>query len=525
MYCLSHLRPLLLTAAMFLPGPVTMLAQEAQSLNNSQTGGTEVNVPIHLHWDAPPGVSRYRLQLASDSSFADIVFDRAVVGNDYQVNELPPGKYFWRIAPLTNRLGEFSSARVIYVRQPTPPGPSAVQSPSLQNNSSRAEVAARPIVTRGGWRAAVGDIAHPVLAHLRSAGNPDLVGINSDGVVFALDSASGIALWSTNRKTQTANSPRVAAGSSSLLLLRSRSGLDNVVVMSGLVVTAIEGATGRELWRATLPAAASSGTVVSDGRSSEIFLIDNSLQRAVILDARDGNLVAQVRLPHRVVGAPVTLVGGDDGRVVLAYDNGQVEIRSVAGVVVRAGDAGSPATTAPLSIRGRRGDLILVGTRGGLTALTADLSALGMVAIKGDAPRGTLAAADLNGDGSPEVIMMTERGRVVAVSADDGKTLWEANVFNEGETVAFADVNGDRVLDVLMTGGPSFALAISGRDGSVVWKDNEVPALVANHSVSFAQRSLVVMPYGSGALLIAGDPSRTALRAMEFPKGTARPNR
>ncbi len=522
MYCSSHLRPLLLTAAMFLPGPVSMLAQKAQSLNNSQPTGVEA----HLHWDARPGVSRYRLQLASDSSFADIVFDRAVVGNDYQVNELPPGKYFWRIAPLTNRLGQFSPARVIDVRQPTTPrGPSAAQSPSPANVSSRAEVAAGPIVTRGGWRAAVGDIAHPVLAHLRSAAQLDLAGINSDGVVFALDSASGIALWSTNRKTPTANSTRLVPGSPALLLLRSRTGLDNIVVLSGASVTAIEGATGRELWRATLPAAISSGTVVSDNRSAEIFLIDNSLQRAMILDAKDGNLLTQVRLPHRVVGAPLTFVGDGAGRVVLAYDSGQVEIRSVAGVVLRAGDAGSPATTAPLCIRGRRGDLILVGTRGGLTALTADLSALGMVAIKGDAPRGMLAAADLDGDGSPEVIMMTERGRVVAVSADDGKTLWEANVSNEGETVAFADVNGDRVLDVLMAGGQSLALALSGRDGSVLWKDNEAPALVANHSVSLAQRSLVVMPYGSGALLITGDPSRTALRALEFPQRAARPNR
>ena len=524
MYCSSHLRVLLLTAAMLLPGPVSVLAQSAQSLNNSQLAGTEVRLPIHLHWGARPQVSRYRLQLASDSAFADIVFDRVVAGNDYQVNDLAPGKYFWRIAPLTNRLGEFSSAGIIQVRQataPERPGPTQKTPPS--DNSSRTKVAVSPIVPRGGWRAAVGDITHPVLAHLRSPEKFDLVGINSDGVVFALDSASGIAWWSTGRKTQTGNSTRVVPGSSALLLLRSRSGLDNVVVWSGATVTAIEGATGRELWRATLPAPTSSGTVVSDNRSSEIFLIDNSLQRAMILDANDGNLLTQIRLPHRVVGAPVTLVGRGDGRVALAYDSGHVEIRDLAGAVVRSGDAGSPATTAPLLIRGRRGDLILVGTRGGLTALTADLSALGMVAIKGDAPRGTLAAADLDGDGSPEVIMMTDRGRVVAVSAADGKTLWEANVSNESETVAFADINGDQVLDVVMTGGQSFALALSGRDGSVVWQDNEPPALVANHSVSLARRSIVVMPFGSGALLIAGDPSRTVLRAIEFPK--ARPNR
>ena len=106
-------------------------------------------------------------------------------------------------------------------------------------------------------------------------------------------------------------------------------------------------------------------------------------------------------------------------------------------------------------------------------------------------------------------------------SGADGKILWEASVGSEGQSVAFADIDGDRVLDVVLAGGQSFALALSGRDGSVVWKDNEPPAVVANHSVSLAPRSIVAMPYGSGALLIAGDPSRTGLRALEFPKGSA----
>src|SRR5258707_129838 len=117
--------------------------------------------------------------------------------------------------------------------------------------------------------------------------------------------------------------------------------------------------------------------------------------------------------------------------------------------------------------------------------------------------------------------MMTENGGVVAVTAADGKILWESVAASESQQVAFADVNGDRILDVVLSGGPSFAVALSGRDGSVVWKDNEAPALVANHSVSLAPRSIVAMPYGSGVLLISSDPARTGLRALEFSKGTA----
>jgi outer membrane protein assembly factor BamB len=117
--------------------------------------------------------------------------------------------------------------------------------------------------------------------------------------------------------------------------------------------------------------------------------------------------------------------------------------------------------------------------------------------------------------------MMTARGRLIAVSGGDGKTIWEATVGNDAQSVAFADVDGDRVLDVVVAGRQSFALALSGRDGSLVWKDSELPGVVANHSVAPASRSVLSMRYGSGALLVASDPSGNGLRALEFPKGTA----
>jgi len=65
----------------------------------------QTNTTVHLHWGPRPGVSRYRLQLASDRNFHDIVFDRVVNGNETEVNDLAPGNYFWRIAPLTKNLG------------------------------------------------------------------------------------------------------------------------------------------------------------------------------------------------------------------------------------------------------------------------------------------------------------------------------------------------------------------------------------------------------------------------------------
>ena len=533
MYCSGHLRVLVLSVAILLSGIVGVVAQNPPPQTNPKTDSPTT---VHLRWGARPGVSRYRLQLSHDNAFSDIVFDRVVTGTDYQIDDLSPGRYYWRIAPLTSALGEFSSAAPIEVGQQAAPKNAGSRQNALPTNDSpkpkstaaspAVSPTANPIIAGGGWRAAVGDIARPALAHLRSPDKLDLVGVNSDGVVFALDSASGVALWSTGRRTPAAGAPRVTSVSSAPLVLTSHSGVDNLVILSGTEVAAIAGASGRDLWRVTLPATASTGAVLSDNHTSEIFVVDNSLQRIFILDANSGKILTQIRLPHRVVGAPVALVGPGAARVMIAYDSGHVEIRDAAGALVRSGDAGSPATTSPLYVRGRSGDLILVGTKAGLIALTAEeLRPLGMVAIKDDGPRGTLTAQDLDDDGFPEVIMMTDRGRVVAVNATDGKILWDSTVGNEAGPVAFADLNGDHVLDVVMSGGQTFALALSGRDGSLVWKDKEPPMAVANHAGSLAPRSVIAVPYGSGALLIAGDPSRTGLRAIEFPRGTVRPSR
>src|ERR1700682_2837798 len=72
----------------------------SQSQQERRTGGLTT---IHLRWAARPGVNRYRLQLAMDRGFHDIVFDRVVAGTEYQISDLTQGTYFWRLAPLTTK--------------------------------------------------------------------------------------------------------------------------------------------------------------------------------------------------------------------------------------------------------------------------------------------------------------------------------------------------------------------------------------------------------------------------------------
>jgi outer membrane protein assembly factor BamB len=520
MYRSGHLRVLALTAATIplgmlpahartLPSkstdsPISQLEQDAQ-----QDARADGRTTIHLRWGARPGVARYRLQLATDRGFNDIVFDRVIAGSEYQIDDLAPGAYYWRIAALTAKLGEFSSAAPIEVTLQTlkTETQTSLPKPSSDRSSDNAPTPiSGSVIARGGWLTAIGEVSNPVLA------------VNAAGVTFALDAASGVSLWNT-RRTPDGRSLQRGPGQGAVCLIKSRSGLDDIALLSGINVTRIEGSTGRELWRATLPAFASTAVVLSEQGSSEIFVVDNSLQRLLILDGNTGNIVVQTKLRQRVVGTPVVFNDGGVGRVMFALENGQVEVRDRTGAVIRAGDAVSPATTPPLFVNGPRGGLILVGTKSGLTALSVDdLRPLGRVTITGDAPRGSLAAEDLDGDGVAEVIMITERGRIMTVRADDGKTLWESSGVSDAETTAFADVNGDGVRDVLVTGAQTFALVLSGRDGAILWKDNEAPSSAANHASSPAARRVIAFPSGSGVLIIGGDASRTGLRAIEFSK-------
>lgn len=509
MFCRSHLRALVLFA-LLVAGLSSPVFGQRSSPSPSQDKTT-----VHLRWGARPGVSRYRLQLSADRRFTDIVFDRVVNGTEIVIDDLLPGRYYWRIAALTGTLGEFSSPTAIDIigeaatSRPTP-------TPTLSPDQSK--LPANNIATVGGWRAAVGNLSRPVPAHLRSADRFDIVGINNQGVLYALDALSGAALWSVRRAGQASGASSVAPP----IAFRSReSNLDNILVFSGAQAIAIEGATGRELWRVALAAPANGALILNDRNSSQVVILDNSLQRLTVLSAADGRGISQTRLPARVVGMPSPLAG--QSTFAVTYENGSVEIRDKTGSVTRSGNAGSPATTSPLFIRGTRGDLLLVGTRDGLTALTAeDLRPLGRVSLKDDVPRGVLMAEDLDRDGVPEILMMTAHRHLVAVNSSDGRILWDVAADADADALAFADLNGDGVLDVFTAAGQAFAVALSGRDGTVIWKDAAPGGLSANHAAGPGSRTLIALPGASGLMLIGSEPSLTELRAVFFPRVTDR---
>ncbi|HYX29194.1 MAG TPA: hypothetical protein VE863_11555 [Pyrinomonadaceae bacterium] len=105
MFRLSIACAFLITIGLALSGSLQAIAQDNQPPQTQ----------VHLHWGQRRGVVRYRMQLAADTDFRDIIFDRVITGTQIELDDLAAGKYFWRIAPLTTRLGEFSSAGVIVI--------------------------------------------------------------------------------------------------------------------------------------------------------------------------------------------------------------------------------------------------------------------------------------------------------------------------------------------------------------------------------------------------------------------------
>jgi len=459
-----------------------------------------------IRWQGRPGVNRYRLQVARDQGFADIVFDQAVEGREYAVKGLAPGNYFWRVAAAAAETSSYSRPEPISLGQTR----AAVEVPNVVVPADM-----------GGWRTATGEVARLVPARLRSAAVVDFVGLGPDGRVFAVDGASGISLWTVR---QTGGSSGASA-SFEPLVLEGSGGEATIVAAGEGGVRALRGETGREAWRARLegkPASGIAADLNGDGRA-EAVVVTTDPARIYVLDGGTGAVAASDKLESEAVGAPYAFNSGGARVLALARDDGGVEIRGADLKVIRAEKLGEKATTPPLVFARGEDALLVVGTAKGLAALNvADLRVLGRISADDDMPRGALTAADVEGDGAPEIVMITRRGRLALVSTTDGNVRWFVEGLTDAASAAFADVDGDRVLDVIVAGGPAFALGFSGRDGRLIYKVEEGGRATPPKSGA-EPRTLVAAPSpGGGGILVGSDPARQSLRAVELPKGSVK---
>jgi outer membrane protein assembly factor BamB len=506
--------PLIITLSLTLTA--TLPASSALARGASQQ--TPPRTSIHLRWPGQQGVLRYRLQLARDEKFNDIVFDRAVFGTEYVVTELAPGRYFWRIAPAVKETGTFAAPRMVEITDDTKATPGGDVTAALLP------------VSNAGWRTTTGAVAQPLVAHLRSATSSDVVGVNADGMAYGLDGTNGVALWAARyRPNAKRGEPTGNGGQPTFtpILIDGRGGLNNVIVAFEGGVRALEGATGRELWRAALKNRAVNGALaVPEAGGAKVLLVaSDGSPSLTLINPDNGQVISETTLEGNVVAAPTSFPMGQGNAVVLALEGGMLDVRSSTGERVRFVKMDTNITTPPLVVAAPRGVLVLVGTESGLISLNAeDLKPIGRIATEGDAPAGTLVAADLDNDGAPEVLMLTRRGRLVAVGTTDGKIKWYTSGATDAGSAAFADLNSDGVLDVLVAAGQDFARGYSGRDGALLWKAEDAAASGATSGSTNQARALVTGKFGDGtsAFVVGTDSARTGLRAVGLPKDSVK---
>jgi outer membrane protein assembly factor BamB len=294
-------------------------------------------------------------------------------------------------------------------------------------------------------------------------------------MVYALDASNGVALWTARFRPEAKRGEPTGNGGAAPFQpvpLGTGSGLQNVLVAFEGGVRAIEGATGQELWRAALPghiASGISGDLNGDGTMKVALFQDNPAGLS-FLDASTGRVLAQEKLEAIVVGAPAAYMTKAESGVLLALADGTLDLRNIKGERLRMTKLDVQFTTPPLIVQTPQSTLAMIGTDHGLIAIdVATLKPLWRVATEGDAPRGQLSAADLDNDGAPEVVMITQRGRTVTVSTSTGKIKWYANIPNHAGTATLTDLNGDSVADVLIASDSSSLIGHEGRNGTLLF--------------------------------------------------------
>jgi outer membrane protein assembly factor BamB len=135
---------------------------------------------------------------------------------------------------------------------------------------------------------------------------------------------------------------------------------------------------------------------------------------------------------------------------------------------------------------------------------------------------GGLTAADLDGDGLPDVLATSSDGHVYALRGKDGKLLWKtaSNQYPSVSRPTVADLNGDGKLQVLITTDQGQLFALDGADGSLIWSPDIIGDIGVTGRATVASRNgrkLVLAPTGTNGVVAFDWSSRTEL--WRSPKG------
>jgi outer membrane protein assembly factor BamB len=450
------------------------------AIPRQEAARAERKAAVKIHWEERPGVSRYRLQLARDDEFKDIVFDRLVSGHEYVVADLSPGAYYWRVAPAEYETGRFSAPALIKAgERPVPLLPSPI----------------------GGWRALIGKVLRPSVLSL----DPEtslIVGTNERGMTYALEASTGAVRWISRPEEAESRAVPVDAWT---LPLPSTKG-KRVLVAQGDRVRVLDAVTGRELWRQRVSGTIS-GTSVVGASDAKALVATAGPATLRLFEGETGREIWSVPLETEAIGAPSVLSSDEGLSLFIAHPDGMIERRDDKGKRLRAIKLAVPATTPPVFVKEKSGRLI-VGTARGLVALApGDLRTLWEKELE-DGPRGEMAVEN------EELAFVTARGRVSLFDLMRREIKWSADGAVDARAVMLVDLDGDGANDLLAPAGSAFAMAWRRRDGVWLWQAEEASEDVRSEAGG-ELRSLVIVSGERARYAVGGD--RWGLRAVALP--------
>lgn len=115
-------------------------------------------------------------------------------------------------------------------------------------------------------------------------------------------------------------------------------------------------------------------------------------------------------------------------------------------------------------------DVVLAGTSGTVVALSGKDGHPLWQFSAGDRIAGCPAVADVDSDGSPEIIFGANNRQVYALSARDGRPEWTTKtVGSVAAAPLIVDANGDGKLDVVVPCQHGNVYALEGATGKIIW--------------------------------------------------------
>ena len=493
---LSALLAITLACSTFIRGQVNV------------SSSAQPNLP-RLKWTKPTGAERYRLQIARDDRFNDVLFDGIVSGEEYVVKDLSPGSYYWRLTSL-------ESGRPL--RSPTRFEVRSDVADERLKVGIRAPGARMVPPLLNGWLAATGEISTSIAAQPGTGSTADILGLNVQGTVYAIDGRTGVARWINRNKRGTGVTSVAANVADNFKPVIVNADASRVIISFDGGLRAIESSNGKEIWTREMPGRFPGGLSADiDAKpGTEIYLTDSRLIQLISFDPATGAVLTQTRLTRTPVGPPVLLQTDSSSSLIVPLQGDGIEVRKADGEYLRTIRTNGSLTTAPVVAKTARGTLILIGTSNGLATFDANSFAPleSTLLYGGDYPTGTLSLVPVGGSGfNDTLIMLGKLGRIIAVDLADGKVKWSVDGFTHVAAAAFADINSDGQLEILLPGDKGFVTALSIDDGSLIWRSDEGPYDAA--AVPSRSAGLTTLSLKDGSIVIVGnDGAGIGLRAL-----------